>query len=61
MPNYFETKVGYVYGVFMMIILGVVVLFLLCDFKVLPEEICSHVNSFESTLTQKINDLFSSN
>ena len=58
MPNYSETKMGYVYGILMMLILGVVVLFLLCDFEVLPEEICIKVNQFETTVTQKINDWF---
>lgn len=51
----YESKIGYIYGVFIILLLAAVVSFLLCDLKVLPEGICTVVNDFENSITQIVN------
>lgn len=51
-----ESKIAYVYGIFLILFLVIVVIFLLCDFNVLPDNICSEVNYYNQILTKAVNN-----
>lgn len=52
-----EIKAAYAYGVFLVLILGMVTVFLLCDFQVLPAGICKKVETGVKTIGKGVNRL----
>jgi len=56
MHGNWENKTGYVYGSLLLIILTVPVIFLMCDFDILPAEWCRRINLFNNSLTLKVNE-----
>ena len=57
MPKNYESKAGTLYSIVMIIIIAVVVLYLLCDFEVLPPDYCAVIEGFSSKLTDKVNNI----
>ena len=52
-----ESKMGYVYGLFLITFLILVIVFLLCDFKVLPQDTCGEINGGVTKLSDWVNGL----
>lgn len=50
-----ESKIGYVYALFMIILLLIVVLFLLCDLDIVGSGICENFNNIIDSLSDKVN------
>lgn len=52
-----ENSFGYIYGILLLLFFVMAVVFLLCDFKALPEKYCSCVNDTVNKITAKVNGL----
>lgn len=55
MRSEYESRISYVYGLLLITILTIVVIFLLCDFNILPKSWCQTINNLVEFLTEKIN------
>jgi len=51
----YENRIGYLYGILLLIILFLVVLFVSCDLDALSEKNCTDFQGFVDQLTQKVN------
>jgi hypothetical protein len=56
-----ESKIGYVYAIFMIVLLVLVTMFLLCDFRVLGDGTCGHFENYVGVITKKLNEILGLN
>ncbi|MFC1622742.1 hypothetical protein ACFL1Y_01995 [Patescibacteria group bacterium] len=56
MRSQHESKIGFVYGILLIIILAIVIIFLLCDFNILPINTCTKINKIVVEITKFVND-----
>ena len=56
MRSEYESKFGYIYGIVLILVLGLVAAYILCDFNtVIPKKWCINLNSYTIQLTEWVN------